>query len=117
VNVDAQPLRELITNREIQVKFSVVVAIAIILFVLWRADAATLFLAASAESLSRWIGLFQVEPGCVVPARIPKRVWRYFMTYARILTAQSWIQHFSEHLDVALMRALAGPAEFGAMLK
>jgi hypothetical protein len=74
VKVDAQPLRELITNREIQVKFSVVVAIAIILFVLWRADAATLFLAASVESLSRWIGLFQVEPGCVVPAYTQTRL-------------------------------------------
>ena len=87
---------------------------AIILFALWRADAATLFLAASVESVSRWVGLFRVESGCVVPARIPKRVWRYFISYAKILTAQSWIQHFSEHVDVALMRALAGPVELGA---
>ncbi|MBV9391660.1 MAG: oligosaccharide flippase family protein [Verrucomicrobia bacterium] len=79
----------------------------------WLRDVRALLVASCLESFTRWIGLLYLEPGCLKSTRIPRSVFAYFVRYAKILTAQSWVQHFSEQLDVLLLRYLAGPTELG----
>jgi O-antigen/teichoic acid export membrane protein len=67
-----------------------------------------------AEFLCRGCGLCIVAWPDLGPARIRWAVVRYFLRYSKFLTAQSWIQHWAEHVDVLLLRILGGWRELGA---
>ena len=47
------------------------------------------------------------------PARIRWAAVRYFLRYSKFLTVQSWIQHWSEHVDVLLLRIFGDSKELG----
>jgi O-antigen/teichoic acid export membrane protein len=66
------------------------------------------------ELICRGLGLCFVARSDLGPARIRRSVVGYFFRYVKLLTAQSWIQHWAEHIDVLLLRVFGNQSELGA---
>ena len=73
-----------------------------------------LLTASLTELLCRGFGLCVVARSDLGSARIRWGAIRYFMRYAKYLTAQSWIQHWAEHIDVLLLRLFGNQSQLGA---
>jgi O-antigen/teichoic acid export membrane protein len=80
----------------------------------WLPNICCLLTATLIELLCRGFSLCIVARSDLGPARIRRGVVRYFFRYTKLLTAQSWIQHWAEHIDVLLLRVFANQSELGA---
>jgi O-antigen/teichoic acid export membrane protein len=80
----------------------------------WLPSAYCLLTATLIELLCRGLSLCIVARSDLGAARIRWEVVRYFFRYAKLLTAQSWIQHWAEHIDVLLLRVFGNQSELGA---
>jgi O-antigen/teichoic acid export membrane protein len=86
----------------------------VFLTIRWLPGIWCLLTAALVEMSCRGIGLCIAAWPDLGPARIRWAAVRYFLRYSKFLTVQSWIQHWSEHIDVLLLRVFGNPNELGS---
>jgi O-antigen/teichoic acid export membrane protein len=86
----------------------------VFLTIRWLPGIWCLLTAALVEMSCRGIGLCIAAWPDLGPARIRWAAVRYFLRYSKFLTVQSWIQHWSEHIDVLLLRVFGNPKELGS---